>query len=239
MYRKKFQVRDIDCLLDEIEQIQNEYGVERIFFIDLEFILPGRESEAISFCKKLIERDIKLEWAIQTRVDSVNEQVLGWLKKAGCVLIHYGVESGNAEVLESTNKKVNLSQIEEAFKLTHSIGIKTLAFFTIGHPEETAEQIQQTVDFAKRLNPDYASFVIAIPFVGTKIHDKERGQVYYSTCNKNISAKDLESMRKKAISSYYFRPKYIFTQLLRLRSFSDFMVLVRGFFQVFIPLLKS
>jgi len=238
MYRKKYETRNFKLVLDEVELLIKEYGVKRIYFYDLEFLLPRQEQRAEAFCRAIAERKLNFEWAIQTRVDSVNDRILKIFKKSGCTLIHYGVESGNPTVLERTNKGINVNQIQEAFRLTKKNKIKTLGYFTIGHPTESREQIYETIQFAKKLNPDYASFVVAIPFVGTQIYQKKGDAVYYPTCSQSLTEIELESLRKKAIREFYLRPAYIARKLFGIKSFKDFNNLFKGFGHILYPLLK-
>lgn len=234
MYRNTYSPQEPKRIIEEIKRVQKEYSVRNIFFIDLEFTI--HKQNTIALCKEIIDNHIKIRYAIQARVDSVDDELLYWLKKSGCVLIHYGVESGDAEILKATNKKVTCEQIEDAFSRIRKAGIKTVAFFTLGHPAEKREDILKTIEFSKKLNPDYASFVIIIPYPGTAIYTKQDLSVLYLGANKNMSLEELENLRKKAIRDFYVRPRYIWMKILSVRDSEDIKTLWRGFRELFIPL---
>ena len=241
MYRKKYSARNIESVLDEVEMLQKRYGIRNIFFYDLEFVLPKKRERAIDFCKAILKRKLKFKWAIQTRVDSVNNEVLFWMRKAGCVLIHYGVESGNPDILKTTQKGIRIDQIQRAFKETRKNGIRSLDYFLFGHPTEKREDILRTIQFAKELNPNYASFVIAMPYPGTEYYDKvdKKRQQFPLTASLHLSPKELESLRKRAIREYYLRPSYFVSQLSRFRSWEEIKILFKGVQKVFLPLITN
>lgn len=236
MYREVYKNRDPKKVVEDIKYLQQNFGVKNIFFIDLEFTI--RKKETIALCQEICNQNIHIDYAIQARVDKVDDEVLHWLRKSGCKLIHFGVESGNPEILQSTNKMVTLEQIQAAFSRTKKAGIKRLAYFTFGHPTETKEDILQTIAFAKKLNPDYASFVIIIPYPGLPIYNETNPSVFYVGANKNLTVKELETLRKKALRDFYMQPKYILSRLASIKSINDIKVLWMGFNELFIPLVN-
>src|SRR5262249_15807034 len=114
----------------------------------------------------------KLSWACQTRADTVDPEILDAMKAAGCRLIHFGVESANPDVLARTQKKITVDQIRAGVSLAKAKGIQTACFFRFGLPGETPELFQNTRDFARDLNPTYASFHFAVPFPGTPLYQE-------------------------------------------------------------------
>ena len=89
-------------------------------------------------------------------MDNVDEEMLFKLRKAGCERIHYGVEAGTDRILKVLKKGITLEQVREVFRLTRKAGISTLAYFMIGSPNETREDIVETIKLAKELDPDFA-----------------------------------------------------------------------------------
>jgi radical SAM superfamily enzyme YgiQ (UPF0313 family) len=142
------------------------------YFFDLEFTV--HKPRTLELCQELIRAGIpgKLRWACQTRADTVDEETIEALKAAGCELIHFGVESANPSILEATNKKITLDQIERGVRLTKMQGMQTACFFMFGLPDESPEDFPNTLEFARKLNPTYASFHFAIPFPGTPLYEK-------------------------------------------------------------------
>jgi len=234
MYRDIYKTRDPKKIVDEIEYLKEKFKVKNIYFIDLEFTIS--KWNTIALCKEIVNRNIEINFAIQTRVDGVDDELLHWLKKSGCKLIHFGVESGDQEILKSTNKMITIEKIEDAFFRTKKMKIKTLGYFTIGHPTEKREHILKTIEFAKRLNPDYASFVLVIPYPGTALYDENNSEILYLKVNENLELDELEKLRKKALLEFYLRPEYIVGKLFSIRSLKDIKMLWMGFTKLFIPL---
>lgn len=187
---KKLRCRTPENVLKEIKFLKTMYGVNGIFFYDDNFTLDKNRAELI--CDMLIEEKLNILWTCQTRADCVELELLKKMKKAGCVELGFGVESGNQEILNLINKKIRKEKVLEAFKLTKEADICTRATFILGLPWETKDTIQETIDFAKELDPDFVEFYLATPFPGTKLRqivkDKNLSlQENWSNCNlKNI-----------------------------------------------------
>jgi anaerobic magnesium-protoporphyrin IX monomethyl ester cyclase len=237
MFRDVYKNRDPETIVADIKHVQEKYGVKNIFFIDLEFTI--RKKETIAFCKEIVKQGVKIRYAIQARADRVDDDILYWLKKSGCCLIHFGVESGDPDILKHTNKMITIGAIRDGFARTKKIGIKTLAYFTIGHPPEKREDILKTISFSKELDPDYASFVIIIPYPGLPIYHGTSASPFYVGANDNMALGELEELRKQGIFEFYTRPQYIARRLTGIRSFDDVKVLWMGFTKLFLPLTRQ
>ena len=108
-------------------------------------------------CEHLIEKDYAgrfgFRWACQTRADSVDEILLPLMKQSGCELIHFGIEAGNAEIIEQTNKKTKKEKLRAGVAATKAAGIKTAGFFIFGHPRETIENYQERLPSLSGYHP--------------------------------------------------------------------------------------
>ena len=120
------------------------------------------------FCKK----NIKLNWDIRARVNTIDKELLKLMKKAGCTRIHYGVEAGTEKILKVLRKGINLQQVKNAFKLTKQAGIETAGYFMIGSPTENLDDIKATINLSKELFPDYVHFYVTTPFPATELYFK-------------------------------------------------------------------
>jgi radical SAM superfamily enzyme YgiQ (UPF0313 family) len=142
----------------------------RFFFVsDDTFTLNRRR--VIEVCRRILQRKLDISWAAISRVDAVEEEVLAWMRRAGCIQISYGVESGSPEIRRRLNKTISEGQIHEAFRLTQRYGIMARAYFIYGCPGETRETIQQTVDLMLAIQPLGAVFYILDLFPGTALYE--------------------------------------------------------------------
>ena len=132
-------------------------------------------------CSEIKKRKLEIAFDIRARADRMDEEMLVELASAGCDRIHYGVESGNEEVLATLLKDLDLDQVRQIFKATRAHGMKTLAYFMIGNPGETREMALHTIQFAKELDPDFVHFSVLTPFPATAIYYKALEEGRYDT----------------------------------------------------------
>ena len=192
-------------------------------------------------------RKYNFSWSCFGRVDLVDEEQLRLMKQAGCHTIMFGVESASEDILKKYKKGYTRDDIVKAFTAARKIGIKTLATFIIGLPEETKEMIEDTIRFSRKLNPDYVSFNFAVPRLGTELRDKmikedlvESDNVVMDQSGKTIlagtktlSKKEMMKLKRKAICGFYFRPSYIAKRALGLRSLTELKSNFRGMIGIF------
>jgi radical SAM superfamily enzyme YgiQ (UPF0313 family) len=178
---------------------------------------------------------LKIRWGTNSRVDTIDEERLEWMKKAGCWIVGFGVESGNQEMLDKMKKGITVEQAETAVKLCRKHKIKTYLLFVLGLPWETRETAMDTIEFAKKLDGDFVDFNIAYPLPGTEYFEIAKDS---ALCDLNslsgfdyanplvrsfhLSTEELIELRKKALKSFYFRPRYVARTLLNIRSMKVF-----------------
>ncbi len=126
---------------------------------------------AVEVCRGIIDRKLNdVSWTAISRVDAVDEEVLEWMRRAGCIQISYGVESGSAEIRLRLNKKISDEEIRLAFALTQRYGIMARAYFIYGCPGESQTTILETVELMRAIKPLGAVFYILDLFPGTKLY---------------------------------------------------------------------
>lgn len=170
LFGKRFRGRSPKNVVDEMEEVVSKYSPVSIEFADDEFTLDLKRTEGI--CDEILERGLDTPWACSSRVDTISRPILKKMKRAGCTLIFYGIESGSQRMLDYMKKGTTLEQIEKAVKWTKQAGIETYGSFILGFPDETKEEMRQTIEFAKKLRLDYAQFSIATPYPGTEFYDE-------------------------------------------------------------------
>lgn len=234
---KKFRARSAKSVVDEMEECLR-YGIEEILIYDDTFTVD--QKRVIDICDEIMERGLDFVWDIRARVDTVNEEVLKKLKKAGCARIHFGVEAGTDRILKVLNKGITLEQVRKAFKTANRLGLETLAYFMVGAPTETREDIEETIKLAREIKPDYAHITILTPYPATSLYlqalkegvikddywrefvrNPEKG-VITRYWEKEFSREELFGFLNKFYKSFYGRPSYMLKQLFKIRSWKDF-----------------
>jgi anaerobic magnesium-protoporphyrin IX monomethyl ester cyclase len=167
----KLRMRSAGNIVDEMSALKSTYGVNHIVIVDDNFTINKKRAELI--CSEIESRDLKITWECNGRVDRVNMEMLDMMKKAGCIYIAYGIESGSQEILDYTKKNITLEQIITAVKLTKESGMRAGGFVMMGFPPETEEDIKKTVELVKELDLDWVSELsILVPYPGTEIYDE-------------------------------------------------------------------
>jgi radical SAM superfamily enzyme YgiQ (UPF0313 family) len=238
------RMHSVRYLIDEIKMLQRDFGIKEISFYDDTFTTYKHKVQ--EFCRQIIEEKIDLTWVCFARVDFIDGETLMLMKKAGCHQIMYGIESGNEQILKNIKKMTSMDKAKEMVALTKKIGIECRTAFMLGNPGETEETMQQTLDFAKKLDPDIALFNITTPYPGTEMYAwadknnylKTKDWSLYDLSNAvmelpSVSSKKVEEFYKKAHKEFYGRPIYLIRKLFKIRSFSELKTAIKGALAVF------
>jgi radical SAM superfamily enzyme YgiQ (UPF0313 family) len=239
VFGRKIRARSPERVMDDIKYVKSKYNMKEISFWDDTMTVNKKWLE--KFCNCLIENKVNVTWTCYSRVDTVNLEILKLMKKAGCWNIFYGYESGNQQLLDNINKGITLEQIRNANKWTKEAGIEVRASFMIALPGETPEMAKKTIDFAIELEPEYAQFSITTPYPGTKLFDtaKKSGRLREDFSKYNMwevvyvpegymDEKQIVAIEKLAMRKFYFRFRFIFEKIKRVRSFEDIRRYING-----------
>lgn len=229
---KKLRTRSVGNVLREIQKCIKNYSIRTFFFRADTF--TWEKDWVVKFCQEIITRGLRIRWGTNSRVDTVDEKMIGMMRKAGCDIIGFGIESGSQTMLDKMKKGITLNQSRRAVALCNQYGIKTLLFFILGLPWDTKKTIRETIDFAKELPGTFYNFGIAYPFPGTEFaeiakknnllaKDSLYGFNYARPIVKTFSLtnSDLIFYRRKALKSVYFRLSYVFKILGQVGSVTE------------------
>ena len=200
--------RDIDDVINEIVYITGLYGLDNIWFTDE--TLTINKKRIIELCKKYKDR-VGIPFSIETRPDTVNEEVLLALKDAGCTMIRMGIESGVDRIRNGLyGRNIDRQDIIHIFLLAKKIGLKTSSFNIAGAPTETIDDIEETIYLNQQCEVDTGKMTLFNVFPGTKMWDycKDHGykikkkypENYYEDSNfvhESLSIKQLTQMTDK------------------------------------------
>ncbi|NVM21861.1 MAG: radical SAM protein [Desulfobacterales bacterium] len=164
---RRIRFRSPENFVEELQLLYNR-GVAFFYFSDDTFTI--NKERAVEICRRILEKRLNIVWVAISRVDHVNEEILSWMRKAGCIQISYGVESGSEKIRDLLGKPLKADQIKRAFALTHRYGILARAYFIYGSPQETWETIHESIDLIKEIKPFICISYILEIYPGTKLY---------------------------------------------------------------------
>ena len=165
VYGQSYRRRSPQIVAEEMAAIKKEFNPDTIWFVDDVFTVSHKWLEA--FAKEVNDRDARIPFECITRADRMNEDVIQWLKEAGCFRIWIGAESGSQKIIDLMDRRVEVGQVRKMIQETRKNGIETGTFIMLGYPGETQEDIIETVNHLKESNPDHFTITIAYPIKGT------------------------------------------------------------------------
>ncbi|HPO13446.1 MAG TPA: radical SAM protein [Candidatus Hydrogenedentes bacterium] len=238
LYASPYRRRSPENVIDEIARLKRDYGIREIIFWDDNFVTSPKWMD--TFCSLLDREKLDITWTVQSRVNTVSEEILKRMAASGCYNIHFGLESGNQQMLKVANKGITLDQSRAAVKAAKKAGLEVRASFIIAMPTETPAMAEETIRFACELNVDYMIFY---PFhfqpgtpltelarregtilpEGTDMHQPSYVPVGYD------SPEQISAIIRSAYRRYYLRPRYLARALWRARN----PLLLRNYIQAF------
>jgi radical SAM superfamily enzyme YgiQ (UPF0313 family) len=211
----KYRKRSADDVVGEIAA-QMATGRYASFYLDDDTYNINRKY-VIELAQKIKESGLnRYPWGAMGRADLVDEEQLAALRDAGMTSVKYGVESADQQILDATDKRIDIEEVVRGVKLTHDFGIKVHLTFTIGLPGDTHETLSRTIDLACELPCASVQFSIATPYPGTKMYDmykekrwlvSQRWEDYVGSSKavsrtENFSPEDLEAYVALATRRY-------------------------------------
>jgi len=219
------RMRSVENTLEEIKRNVSEFGMKGMLFRDPLFTVDKKRSAGIA--EGIIKNNLDFEWACETRIDCLDKELLEKLYSAGLRSINVGIESSDPKILASASRKpVEIRHQEEILSHCEKLGIKVSAFYILGLPDDTLESVNNTIEYAKKINSHIAQFFICTPFPGTEFFEQTKSRIFEKDfekfdsftpvfTHKNLSTEQLLHLKEKAFQEYYFRPSYIAKFFLR------------------------
>jgi anaerobic magnesium-protoporphyrin IX monomethyl ester cyclase len=229
---RRWRARSVDSVVAEWRWLVRDLGAAEIGVLDDSFNIDRQR--VLQICQRLVDEGLnEVPWIMINgiRANLADEEVLGAMKRAGCIRTAFGVESGNQKILDSVvDKHLTLDQVRSAFKAARAVDLETIGFFIVGLPGETEETMDDTIRFACELDPVVANFSIATPFPGTQMYEtvKAQGHLLAETWDDfvffegkarfempGLPAELVERKWREAYRRFYLRPKRIARTLAR------------------------
>ncbi|MAG47647.1 hypothetical protein CL617_03500 [archaeon] len=244
-----YRMHSIPRVVEEMKLLVEKYGAKEILIRDDTFTLNKKRTKDL--CDAIIKEGLhkKVTWDCITRAGLVNLELLQKMKNAGCWGIHFGVEGGSQKIIDTIQKDATLDEIKNAFKWARKAGIETRGYFMIGLPGGKREDDEATIKFAKELDPDWAQFTVTVPYPGTQLYQEasKYGELTSSSAtwdnyqtwggfsddqlpwvSKGRESEELKEMQRKALKSFYFRPKIILRKMMNIDNWGIFKKYVLG-----------
>ncbi len=175
-FGRKVLLKSPERVVDEVELLHREFGVDGFIFRAQNFTVPRQHAEGI--CEGILARGLKIRWLCETRLDAVDRSLLGLMKRAGCERIHYGLESGDPERFAAVGKPgCRFEGIAQAVAETQQAGIHARLNVVLGLPGESWGSVRRTIRTLREIRPDSVLSAIITPYPGTLLYQeaKEKG----------------------------------------------------------------
>lgn len=169
IWDRKVRFHSAAYFVDHLELLHKK-GIDFFYVSDDTFTL--KKKLVIQICKMILERNLRITWVAISHVNHVSEEMLYWMRLAGCCQISYGVESGSEMIRNRLGKNIKPGAIEKAFEITGKYGILARAYFIYGCPQETWKTIGESIDLIRRIKPLSVIFYILDLFPGTDLYDE-------------------------------------------------------------------
>jgi len=234
--------RSMGHVMDEMVMLYNDYGVREFHIIDDMFNFY--KNRVIEFCQGIKDRNLDISYTFPNglRLNQLDRETLQMMKDTGAYAFTVGIESGSQRILNTMKKGLTLELIEEKVNLINAVGLEPSGFFIIGYPGETVDDINATIQFAKRLKLKRAHFSNFLPLPGTEatkrlvenkeIEKPDWGTLFYSKVSytpRGITRKQLKQLQRRAFLEFHLRPHILFRILLEIKSAKQLkMIIVRA-----------
>ena len=229
---RRNRVRSPASVLPEIDECVERHGIRNFLFRS--DLFTADRQWVLDLCAEIERRELDVAWCCNSRVDTVDPETLAAMKRAGCWIVAYGVESGVQEVLDRIGKRTDLESARRAMAMTRQAGLLSSIYFVIGLPCDNAETLAASERFARELDPDVLEVFYAYPFPGTPLYAEgvrlgllEAGEIPRSAYDEpamaslHLSRSELARARTRALRRFYLRPRIIARTLARSRSWTE------------------
>jgi radical SAM superfamily enzyme YgiQ (UPF0313 family) len=215
-YGAKLRRRSVERVVEEIRRNVEVHGVKELFFWSDTFTIDKRYVMAL--CEAIVP--LGVSWASNSRVDTIDEELAAAMRRAGCWMISFGIESGDQALLDAAGKGATVEEAARAVEVVKASGIKAAGHFVLGLPGETHESLSRTLELAARLPLDFEQFYCAVPFPGSRLYEEAREKGWLSESDfsryrqdeailelPGLSPEEVMAYRQTAYRRFYTRPR--------------------------------
>jgi hypothetical protein len=232
-----YRTRPVDEVINEWRWLKQR-GISELFVTDQCF--GASRERSLALCEAWAREVPGMGWTTFTRADLLDRTLLAAVRDAGCHTLIMGVESADSETLKAYHKGMSADKVKQGFSLCREMGIRTVATFIIGLPEDTGDSIRVNMHLARELDPDFVSYNVAVPRASTELKivadqegladpniDPDQGGETVSMNTRALSRDQVARLKKQAYRDFYLRPGYLLRRLAAVRSPSEFAAQIR------------
>jgi radical SAM superfamily enzyme YgiQ (UPF0313 family) len=157
--------RSPEHLVEEISKTARDLDLDYFKFADATW--NTSTEKVIAFCEELLRRGVRLPWEANVHASYANLEMLRMMKRAGCHQMNVGCESGSQRILNDMKKGLSVAKIRQTFEWAREVGIERRAYFLLGMPNETREDVQKTEELVEEIHPEVFGITILCPYPGT------------------------------------------------------------------------
>lgn len=224
-----FKIREIDNFMKELKLIYS-LGFRKIYIRDATFAADRRKTEEL--LNEIIRSGMKIYWNCFSRIDLMSWELLKLMRRAGCYMIQFGIETSSERLQEEYQKNLKLETMVRVFGWCREIGIATGAHYILGLPGDDRTGMKKTFTFVKSLDPSYIAISLAEPRFGASFRGEFIKEEMEADGNLSpslsVSREELHSLQNSMMRRFYFRPGYIFKQLSAIRTSGEFLSLCKN-----------
>ena len=170
VYGLSYRRRSPQKVVQEIKEIQANYETDSFWFVDDVFTINHKWLE--SFVEELEKQKVTIRYECISRADRMNEKVIELLRKSGCFRVWIGAESGSQKIIDLMDRRVKVENVQQMIQLTQKVGIEAGTFIMLGYPNETEEDIKNTLIHLKNANPNQFTITLTYPIKGTELYQE-------------------------------------------------------------------
>lgn len=219
LVNSSYRVRSAESVVDEIRYLAAKYGIHGISFRDPNLTFDKRRAH--EFADLLLRYNLRVLWGMEARADRLDPELINVLFRAGLRSIEVGIESSNQQILRGNRRKAIANEHQELIiEHCHKLGIRVIANYTLGLPNDTIDGIRETIRYAKKLNTFAIQFTVTTPYPGTQFYNNVKHAIFEQDWERFngwtsvyrhplIPSGELHRLREFAYVSYHLRLRYV------------------------------
>ena len=177
VYGQSYRRRPAHLVAQEMKMLKEKYNPDALWFVDDVFTVSHKW--LLEFHSEVKKQNAIIPFECITRAERLNDETLQLLKEIGCFRIWIGAESGSQKIIDLMDRRVDINHVKKMIQDTNAIGIETGTFVMVGYPEETVNDISQTIQYLKEAKPTHYTITIAYPIKGTSLYTEIQNKIIH------------------------------------------------------------